>query len=197
MKKNKLWIILCVVTFVIGFLVAKMVSVPYLSMQKEINPLHALSIITTLFIAILVSIVYDREKEKQKNVKQLIINRICNAFELSDNLYLKLIEQIEIITVSSSLKRINMIIECVHKLCERGDVQIKFEKSLFLEKVKSIRDLMTSTPVIGDDIVTAVPQISVEKNSVKYSKGRIAEIEVQIDQLKNLFLELQITVFEK
>jgi len=200
MNVNKNWILLsiliCISVFA-GFLIAKMLTIPGLTVDTKINPLHALSIITSIFVAILVTIYFNRENDKLQRSKQLIIGRISAAFEVCDNLHCKIVDgQVDYATVVSGLKRINIICNCIYNLSARVNIKISIAKANYEAKIKAINALMTDTPIVGTE-PTAQEPIKIENGIIKYSKERISEVETQIDQLKNTILELQVELIQK
>ncbi len=184
---------LCIISLIIGILIGKMCIIPGLTIQKDINPVHAISIFTTILIAILVSIIFDKEKEKNNSEKQLIVNRINSALEIADLLHYKVAEkQIELSSAVSMIKRINITVSCIYKTLELVKLRIAPDKSECQAKIKDLNNLMTYTSVC--DKGKPSPHIAVVKGLLTYSPQRVSELETQIEHLKNILLELQVHI---
>jgi len=184
---------LCIVSLVIGILIGEMCIIPGLTIQKEINPVHAISIFTTILIAILVSIIFDKEKEKNNSEKQLIVNRINSALEIADLLHSKVAEkQIELSSAVSIIKRINITVSCIYKTLELVKLKVTPDKSECQGRIKDLNVSMTYTSVC--DKGKPSPHIAVIKGILTYSPQRVSELETQIEHLKNMLLELQVHI---
>src|SRR5258706_6320244 len=73
-----------------GFVVGKIFSVSYFSIDTKINIIDVLSILTTLFAAYVLSTVIDKEKEDHRTEKDLILKRIEDIYQLIEDTNLKL-----------------------------------------------------------------------------------------------------------
>jgi hypothetical protein len=196
MKTNKSWILLCFISCIIGILVGKILFIPGISIQHEINPVHALSVISTLFVAIVVSILFTQEKDKNKGKKEIVLNRVCAGFEICDSLHGRIIDnKIDHSHAVSVFKRIAIVTKCVFYACKTIGLTITMNEAKFNEQAKRLKDLMTNTPIIPDDLTT--PPIKITKGIIEYNSNRIAEIETELEKLRNMFLELQIDIIAK
>lgn len=71
-----------------GFFAGKLHFLPGdVVIDKNINPMHALSIFVTLFIAILITVFFQTKKEINNTENEIIIKRIDKIIEIIDCLY--------------------------------------------------------------------------------------------------------------
>jgi hypothetical protein len=195
-KTNKSWIFLCLLSCAVGILVGKILFIPGISIQREINPVHALSIISTLFVAIVISILFAQEKDKNKGRKEIVLNRVCAGLEICDSLFGKINDnKIEHSQAVSIFKRIGIVTKCVFYACNKIELKLTMNEDKFNEQAKRVKDLMTNTPIIPENVNT--PPIKTTKGIVEYNSNRIAEIETELEKLRNMFLELQIDIIAK
>ena len=196
MKSIKLWhvLVLCLLSAIIGALIIRMVDIPGIKIQKDINPLHALSIVLTLFVAIYISIIFDHKKEALKSIKQVLINRITSVNEIIDSL------QIETATgcceysrVTSSIKRIFISISCILKICKLSKIEYNDLEEKIKVQSNTVKTLMTETPISASGNV----EISVSEGKINYNPSRRSEIETAIEALKNIILDLQYKIICK
>lgn len=188
------WIVLFCLIWVIGVLCGKLITVPGVAISKEVNPLHGVSILSSIFIAIYIALILDKHKECKKIQRELVFRRIDEIYENIASLYLKLENKsINLTEANLVSKRIWTLFDSLKKLIEMSNIcSIKGFDSSFREKHKELKNLMTNTPI--DPTEYDCPPIKVEDGIVKYSQSRVQEIESCIDSLKSCIFELQITI---
>ena len=62
-SKNYIFLFLVITTFFVGFIIGNLFNIPRIEIDKNINPLDALSIFVTLFIALLITVFFQTKKE--------------------------------------------------------------------------------------------------------------------------------------
>lgn len=183
-----------VVLLIIGILIGKLCFIPGVTMGREINPVHALSILVSLLIACILAIWIDRHKEKNKTEKSLVIKRIDDSILILETIHEKLLSHsIGVVEVASLLKRLSMQINCLKKLvCTHSICRPdQFEKCI--NEISDFKALITSTPAVEEE-PGIEPAVRAVDNIYHYSKNRIIEIETKVEILKNYTLELQMEV---
>jgi len=180
-----------------GFLIGKMVAVPELTIDTKINPLHALSILVTLIVALVISLFFEREKEKNRVAISLIIKRIDKAAEMIDSLYLSVMEnQIKQNSAYSLPKRIHNSLKCVWDMFGQYNMNVEVEFSELEVILREVKSLMTNTPINGGSSGEH-PPIKVEDNNIIYSDARVAEIGIYIEKIQNKLYKTQHEVNRK
>ena len=165
--------------------------------KKEIDLLNILSLLTTIIIAILVSIVISKEREKDRIKKNLIIKRIDDLVLLIDSLHKSLFDaKIKLTSIFSILKRINTTMNCLKYICCKiDDSDNKIEKNMTL--IKEIKTDLTYTEIKKNIAIDkSMLPIYVEDDFCHYSPQRIQEVETKIEKLKNQLFNLQIFINE-
>lgn len=193
--KNKLrtfgHIILCLVCIIIGFLISKIVKVPGITFAKELNPLHGISILFTLFIAIYVSLMLDKHKESKKIQRDLVFDRIHNLLECINSINIDK-DKFILTEVTSTLKKIGIQLNYVKKFIKLTNITKKEFKDKFDLHYKKLKDLMTNTPITEG--TNGNPPIECVRGKLIYNSDRKREIELQVEQFKNLIFDLQFEI---
>jgi hypothetical protein len=198
--KNKILIgqiLTGIVLFSIGILVGKICFFPGVTMGREINPVHAMSILVSLLIACILAIWIDRHKEKNKTEKSLVIKRIDDSIIILESIHEKVLtKSIGVVEAASLLKRLAMQIGCLKKLVAVRDIcnPEKFDKCI--SDISELKDLLTSTPA-AEELPSGEATVRASDGIYYYSKNRISEIETKVEILKNDTFELQMEVVGK
>lgn len=155
MKRTKfritLQVISHIVIFCLGFVISKVVSIPGVYLSLEINPTHLISILATVFIALVLSIGFDFYKEKRKVEKGLIFQRLNETNEIID----KINEYVENGVVptpvmNSSNKRLRSTISFIFEVMNKCEMETLIGAKEVDDLVKKILDLMTNTPAMEE-----------------------------------------------
>jgi hypothetical protein len=186
MTKNKYNLIgniaLYIVCLVTGFFVGKLVSIPGVSLAKEINPLHGISIFCSFFCVIFVSLLLDKHKEASKGQRQLMLNQLESLLENVEQLSTRLCKEgIEFVVVTSLLKKVGKRATNIVNLFKRIDINKNDFVTRFCPLHKELRDLMTNTPIVSEH----ENPIQFKKGHLVFSEERIREIEAKIEELKD------------
>ena len=187
-------VVLFFLIFFAGACIGKMMHSDYFVLQKEINLVHVLSVLCTVFVAVLVAVLIDRNKSKSKSEKDLFLNRINQITAIADCLHDKIIERsISLIEATSRLKRIRSSVRCIYQAFASTNKLIGITEVSVQAILKEINTLMTYTPS-GQEVEGAILPICISNNVCTYSVSRSAEIEGQIELLKNTLFRIQIEI---
>jgi len=195
MKVNKIiFIIFVFLAFIFGYLVSKMVNLPGISVQKEVNPLHFISILTTLSVAIVVSIIFDQFKEKNKVGKSLFFKRIEDVIEITDKINSHIErEEIEYSIAVSMNKRLRSSMIFIFKALIEKNIIDNHQKDKIEKLLKDINNSMTNTP-ISPDGDNGHDLLKIENGIIKYSHQRSSQICSRIEVFKNELFNLQMAI---
>lgn len=195
MKKiNKICnFILLITIFSLGFIASKIVDVPGITIETNINPLHLLSIIVTLFIALLITVYFQTHKEVNSSRNEILIKRIDSITDNIDSFYDTISTGIIPIELApSTVKRIYQSLKYTWENFNAEGVSVSIEFNIIEKKTRIINNLLTNTPAIASN--DPVPPVSTAENNYLYNTARIAEIEKHIDDLKNNLFKVQLDV---
>ena len=84
MKKENIFFYFLLI--VIGFILGKMVFIPGITMDLSINPLHLLSILTTIGIAVFVGMIYNKNASYEVKRKELVQHLLDKSLDSIQNL---------------------------------------------------------------------------------------------------------------
>lgn len=185
--------IMYIIIFSLGFTLGKIINVPGITIETNINPLHLLSIIVTLFIALLITVYFQTHKEVNSSRNTILIKRIDSITDNISSFYETISTGIIPIELApSTVKRIHQSLKCTWENFNTEEVSVSIEFKIIEKKTRIINHLLTNTPAIASN--DPVPPVSVVKNSYLYNTARIAEIEKHIDDLKNNLFKVQLDV---
>lgn len=200
MKKIKNKIILAGIylsVFFAGFIVSKFIDFPHFEISKSIDLVNILSLFVTIWLAILITTIFEKRNGDYRIEKDLIINRIGNIFEIASTLQIESITgKIPFTEAASSIKRINTALVSIYKIVDKCHFDIS---DLIQQKLSSnlseLRETLTNTPRLSEEqiIATELP-IEIKDGMIYFNRDRIAQIEVKFDNLKDILLELQIEI---
>lgn len=196
MKSSKFYLVLVliVISLFIGVLVGKMYNVPVLTIDTNINPLHALSMIITVFIAIVITIYFDHEKEKNKVVKEIIIKRIDNAISIVETLFDAVSAgKIKSEVIPGYPKRIHSSLKCSWSSFSDNKIETSISFSELELVIRELKKLLTDTPLNNNGVDGAAP-IKAENGCFIYSEARVSEVSVELEKLKNKLFKAQLDV---
>ncbi len=196
MNSNRIWFGLCVLSGLIGFIIGKIVFIPGISVQHEINPVHLISVISPIFVAVVISIIFAKERDNIKEIKGLILQRSCSVLDICESVHQYILNrQIAFSTAVSLLKKLSINTKCIFATCKETKIQLSKSESDLINQIKNINNLMTNTPVGPED--ESVQPVRVEENIIHYEKNRVSEIELDLDKLQSMVLSLQVDIIRK
>lgn len=184
-------------TFSIGIVVGKLVDFKYFKVDNNINIIDVISVAVTIFAAYIVTKVLDKEKQDNRNEKDLIIKRTEDIYQLIDDSNNKvIIGAIKYQEAASHFKRINVSLNCIYRIMTNTKIETndQLKKDIF-GNTKKLRDLLTDTPKISEtDIQNSNLPNEVKDSIVHLTQNRIVEIETEYDKLRDNILLLQLTI---
>ena len=188
------------ISIAFGYAIARFFDIPYFEVEKSIDISNIITLIVTVWLAILITTVFEKQNNDHRVEKDLIINRVGNVFNIVSSLQLELnTGKIYLTEASSSIKRINTSLKSTYTIVDKCHFDITDDiKEKIKNNLSDLRDALTNTPVIsGDQLPSKDLPIKIIDSMVHYSKDRVSQIEVKFDILKDLLLELQIEINKK
>lgn len=181
-----------------GLLVGKLLSLPEdIVIDRNINPVHALSIFVTFFIAISVTVFFQTKKEINNTENEIIIKRVDKIIEIIDRLYDSVCSgKIAVLQAPALVKSIHSSSKYIWENCfgdQAINVSVEFDSIELL--TRKINDLLTNTP--ANNVDEEKPPVKVIENKYEYNDARIAEIGKYIEDLKDAFFKVQLDVNKK
>lgn len=200
-RLNKiLKIIFCVCLVIVGILIGKFVSFAHFEISPKIDLVNITSILVTVLLAILITVFFDKRKSDNRIEKDLILRRVDNVYEITNELQKESISgKIPYTEAASSIKRISTAMQSIYKTVDKCEFTIKDDiKTSIQSAISQLRDLLTDTPKMTEDqIESSDLPIEVRDGIIKYNRQRIGQIEAKFDLLKDCLLELEIRINKK
>lgn len=200
-RLNKiLKIIFCVCLVIVGILIGKFVSFPHFEISPKIDLVNITSILVTVLLAVLITVFFDKRKSDNRIEKDLILRRVDNVYEITNELQKESISgKIPYTEAASSIKRISTAMQSIYKTVDKCEFTIKDDiKTSIQSAISQLRDLLTDTPKMTEDqIESSDLPIEVRDGIIKYNRQRIGQIEAKFDLLKDCLLELEIRINKK
>lgn len=197
---NILKVVFCVCLILIGILIGKFVDFPHFEISKSVDLINITSIVVTVLIAILITVFFDKRKSDNRIEKDLILRRVDNVYEITNDLQRESISgEIPYTEAASSIKRINTSMQSIYKTVDKCEFSIKDDiKNLIKKSIGDLRNVLTDTPKITEDqIENSDLPIEVKDGIIKYNRQKIGQIEAKFDSLKDCLLELEIRINKK
>lgn len=188
-------ICLLLTVFVIGITVGKLFSLPKeIVIDNNINPMHALSILVTLLIAILITVFFQTRKEINNTENEIIIKRIDKIVEIIDCLHDSVCSgKVAVSQAPALVKRIYNSSKYIWESSfDDQTINISIKLDSIETETRKINDLLTNTPAINTDIQK--PPVKVVEDKYEYNDARIVEIEQHLEELKNKLFQAQLEV---
>lgn len=183
--------------FIAGFIVSKAVDFQYFEISKNIDIVNILSLIITVWLAILITTIFEKRNGDYRIEKDLIINRIGNIFDIASTLQVESITgKIAFTEAASSIKRINTSLCSIYKIVSKChfDISDPIQHKLS-SNLTELREALTNTPRLSEEQINATNlPIEIRDGMIYYNRDRISQIEVKFDNLKDILLELQIDI---
>lgn len=200
LKNNPQLIGVSIFSIVLGFLLAKVIAVPFFKFSEKVDLGNILSMIVTGFIALFVVTFFEKRNSTDRVTKDLIIKKIDQIIEIL-NLFQSDIDagQIQLIKANSSIKRVNLTLKNIYEICENIKCNIgDKEKSEIREEIDEIRTLSTDSPrKHPQQTPNSNSEIAIENGEVLFNYDRRSIINLSIDKLKNNLFKLQIEINKK
>lgn len=196
--KNRVFFPLLLVTF--GYLISRFVNFPYFELSRTIDISNIFTLVATVFVAIVVTTVFEKQNVNHRVEKDLIIRRVGSVHDIAALLQMESSSgKIAFTEASSSLKRINGALNSVYKIVDKCHFSITEDtKDSIKNCLGDLRTTLTNTPSVSSDQLNSKDlPIEIRDSIVYYNTDRISQIEVKFDTLKDLLLELQIEINKK
>ena len=193
-------IIFCACLVLVGILIGKFLSFPHFEISPKINLVNATSILVTVLIAVLITVFFDKRKSDNRIEKDLILGRVDNVYEITNELQKESVSgKIQYTEAASSIKRISTAMQSIYRTVDKCEFTIKDDiKTSIQSAISQQRDLLTDTPKMSEDqIENSDLPIEVRDGIIKYNRQRIGQIEANFDVLKDCLLELEIRINKK
>lgn len=194
-------VIYYILFIVLGYLIARYVEIPYFEVSKTIDITNIFGLLVTIFIAIIITTVFEKRNNDYRVEKDLIINRVDKLYEITDSFQKQLNKgQIHLTNASSSLKRITTGLNSIYKLINKCRFRITDDiKDTLKRNLNDIRKTSTYTPQTNKtNLRNSIDlPIKIVDSIIYYNEDRKSQLEVKLDSLKDLLLELQIDINKK
>lgn len=197
---NILKTVFCISLLVVGFLIGKFTDFPNFKISRSIDLVNISSIVVTILLAFVISVFFSKKKSDNRVEKDLILRKVDNIYEITNELQKKSISgQIHYTNAASSIKRINTSIQSIYRTVEKCQFSIKDDiKSSIKDSIIELRDILTNTPKVTEDQIEKIDlPIEVKSGVIMFNRQRINQIEAKFDNLKDSLLELEIRINKK
>jgi hypothetical protein len=183
--------------FISGLIFQRLIDFSYFEISKEIDLVNVFSLLVTIWLAIIVATVIDKQRSNLRNEKDLIIKKVETIFEVVEIIQTNTNKGSFVYSDAASLiKRLNTSLQTIYKVLDKTKLKIKNETKLkFKSTIGELRDLLTNTPKSGEfKLVGEKPPLVVKDGILEMNNSRISIIESKCEQLKNQLLELEIEI---
>jgi len=183
--------------FLFGLIFQRFTDFSYFKFSNEIDLVNIFSLLVTIWLAIFVATVIDKQKSNLRNEKDLIIKKVESIFAVVELIHAKTIRgSFTYVDAASLTKRLNTSLQTIYKVLEKTNLTIQEETKLnFKSTISELRDLLTNTPKLDEfKLVSEKPPIVVKDGILHISNSRVSVIESKCEQLKNQLLELEIEI---
>jgi hypothetical protein len=197
---NVVKIVFYICLILLGIWIGKVTDFPHFEISKSIDLINVLSILVTVLLAILITVYFDKRKSDNRIEKDLILRRVDNIYEITNELQREAISgEIPYTEAASSIKRINTSMQLIYKTVDKCEFSIKDDiKTSIRNAISDLRDILTDTPKLTEaQIEKSDLPIEVKNGIIKFNRQRISQIEVKFDSLKDKLLELEIRINKK
>lgn len=156
----------------IGILVNKLTNFPYFAVDKNVNIVHLLSILSPIAVGIYINIIINKKNEQDSSSKKIFTEKI-NEIENQIVSFVELIEQqkFNIFTIISKATRIKR----GYLLLKDYNVLTSDECSESLESINTIKEKLT----------VSSSTVKIHKNIVEINDNNVSEVSDALDREKN------------
>lgn len=196
MKKKIINILTILIIFSIGAVFGELLDWGYFELSKEISVIDALSLFTTLGVAIYITKTLEKEVNDSRIEKdlflakiaeiELTLDRIEDIVEEKDCSYNKVNNRIH-----SCRKIKNVIFQSIgDTFSQKTSSKLNVFESDISSGLNSLKRLLTETPISDSE----TPQIALENGCANYSLNRLLEIDVVINSIKENLFRLKVKI---
>lgn len=177
----------------IGFVCGSMINVPGLSLSRNLNPIHLISILSTVLVALILKTVVEDSRSKGRVRREFITKYIEMAQQRIDTISIELQDGAISCTKAPSLsKRVTRIARWINDALRSCKIAAPNSWNTVENHLRKLNDLLTSSP--RRPISQAGLSIHASDGKYRYSEARIQEIELCIDELLGVFADLHIEI---
>lgn len=195
-KIKTIWLILLfLITLIIGIFAGKLFSIPYFEIDPKINVLHAISILTPIFVAVVVGVILDQHKESNKIKRDLVLSRIDELYTTVNELHeiLDPPTNISLTDINKKLKAIGTHGLSIKSIIMAANYKESSHVNAYTETHKALKNKLTMTDITAHEEGNT-PDISVADGKCVYSTARILEIESDINDLRKHIFYMQVEI---
>lgn len=178
--------------FIIGLILGQLLDIPKeIVFEKNVNAVHVLSVIVTLFIALLITVFFQTHKDINSVENKIIIKRMDQIIDILDSLQ-EIVGsgKVSISQAPAIVKRIYSSSTFIWNYLDNQHMNLPTKLLAIETETRKLNDLLTNTPAKNIDLLT-IPVQAIDNHYV-YNCSRIVEIEKNIEDLKNLFFRAQL-----
>lgn len=196
MKRKITNILSFVIVFSIGVVFGELLDWGYFELTKDISLIDALTLFTTLGIAIYITRTLEKEVNDGRIEKdlflakiseiELTLDRIEDIVEEKDCAYNKVNNRIH-----SCRKIKNVIFQSISDtFSQKTSSKLNAFEPEISSGLNSLKRLLTETPISESE----TPQITLENGRANYSMNRLLEIDVTINSIKENLFKLKVKI---
>lgn len=182
------------IVFIFGFFGGKILSVPIITFDPSIRLSNLIQSLTTLSIAVFITLYFDKKKEIDKTLKKIIVDRVSVIEDDLLDLYsvCDIEKNVTLVKTHSQMKSIRSNISSLFEVCKSKGISIVNETE-FTTLLRELNELYTMVPACQ----SVNPPIKVENEKYVYSADRIDQIQCKIERIQKAIFVFQINILEK
>ncbi|HUX54910.1 MAG TPA: hypothetical protein VMV56_10880 [Williamwhitmania sp.] len=172
-----------------------MYTIPGIKFDNQVDPLHALSILVTFAIAVLLSVFFEAHKKKDSTQKEIMIKRVDRVLNTLEELHKAILTgKIDFQTAVSLPKRLNKTFDYIWESLKINKINVKIEKSEIINLIRDLKDLLTNTPTNEERKLKKYCPITVNDNLLIYASPRVTEICSKLEEINNKLFQTQLNI---
>ena len=185
--------LILIVVFASGYLLSKFINFPVYFFKKELDVVGIATILVNILLAYYLSVVIAKQSDINKSDKQIVVNRISKIIENIESFNSTIRNNgILLFNITTFVKRNSIAIVRTCKSFSEFHTIDDNEEGNIIKEFKELNRLMTYTPPGGQNINNQ--PVIINNNIVNYSRERIDEILLKVDQIVDLIIKLQLTI---
>jgi len=196
MFQSVLKLLIYCISLVIAFIFGKIINVPGVTLDTELNPFHALSPLVTLVIALVLSIYVQRSRDINGSASDLTIKRVDKIIDLLDDLQESVSATNRILTTNANAfpKRIGSGLKSTLSSLHENNIPVSVEYSELEIIIRDLREVLTLTPVQNDENKGKDKPIYVENGYTHYNSSKVSEVNKLVDDLRDMLFKIQLDI---
>jgi low affinity Fe/Cu permease len=196
MKKKIIEIVVAVLTVLLGILLGKLLDWSYFELSREFSIIDALSLVTTIIIAIYITTILEKDVRDKNTKKDLFVNEISavestlrsidTLFDENNISYDKVSGRI-----STCINRTNTLFLKINSILVRaGNPKVEAFTQLISDQLSLLNQLLTENT--SDS--TEQSDIILQGGIIRYSPEIIGKIRKAIDVVGGTLFELKVWI---